>query len=68
MQEWCIRMANLSFPVSITMLRSIAVNILQDRLHGPGITISVGSHWHSGFLKCHPAIKLCYIQYLEKQR
>ena len=62
--NWCGRMADMGFPVTVQMLLSMAVAILRacDSKLIPGI------HWPSRFFARHPAINLKYVQYLEKVR
>ena len=64
--DWCGRMADMGFPVTVRMLLSMAVAILRSRdsqnKHIPGV------NWPSRFFARHPAINLKYVQYLEKVR
>ena len=61
-------MCDLYFPVTLLMLISMAIRILQARLTSTSDKIIPGIHWAERFLSRHPSIKLKYCQYLEKTR
>ena len=62
--DWCSRMADMGFPVTVRMLLSMAVAILRAR----GNKLIPGSHWPARFFARHHTINLKYVQYLEKVR
>ena len=63
--DWCIRMADLGFPCSLIMVKTMAVHILYDRGVVPA---KPGVHWPQRFLERHPEVELRYIEYLERVR
>ena len=62
--DWCGRMADMGFPVTVRMLLSMAVAILRAR----GNQLIPGPRWPGRFFSRHPTINLKYVQYLEKVR
>ena len=61
--DWCLKMADKGFPVSVLMLRSMAIIVLQARL-GSGTSTQIieppGANWHNRFLARHSEVKLRY--------
>lgn len=66
--DWCRRMSDYFFPVTMLMLVSMAVAILKARASESMVKIIPGIHWGCHFLSRNPSIKLKYCQYLEKVR
>jgi len=64
MVDWCRRMSDFFFPVTMLILVSMAVAILRAR----SSQVVPGIHWGRHFLSRQPSIKLKYCQYLEKAR
>ena len=62
--DWCGRMADMGFPVTVRMLLSMAVAVLRARGNG----LIPGPHWPTRFFARHPTFNLKYVQYLEKVR
>ena len=62
--DWCIKMTDLGFPCSLTMIKIMAGHILYDR----GVIGKPGIHWHQRFFERNPAVELQYIHYLEQVR
>ena len=55
--EWCGRMADMGFPVTVRMLLSMAVAILWAR----GNQLIPGPQWPARFFARHPTINLKYV-------
>lgn len=70
--DWCGRMSDLYFPVTLLMLMTMAIRILQARIlhinQAGRDKIIPGIHWAQRFLSRHPSIKLKYCEYLDKAR